>query len=240
VDREVRRRLRTAVYRGDADEIMAVLTAGIVRDFPQICGEALLVALAGHVSRAEPLAGECVAALVARDWDGDAELAADLQRALGQSVTTPELTPVPVEVEQLVDLLRGGEHHVGGRVNVRTGEAWPELSYVDARDAGLLDDDEDENDASAEDVWLQVDALGARAGYRDMERFIADRVPPAIAPALTDAISGKGAFARFRARIAQSELEDSWHRYSEERWSGRARSWLADAGYRPVPIPRPS
>ncbi len=90
-------------------------------------------------------------------------------------------------------------------------------------------------------MWLQVDALGSRAGYRDMERFIADRVPPVIAAPLADAISGKGAFARFRSRIAQwPDLEDSWHRYSEERWSGRARLWLAEAGYRPAPIPRPS
>ena len=125
MDREARRRLRAAAYGGNAGEIMAVLKSDVVRELPQICGEALLVALAGDAAGAQSLAGECIAALSARDWAGDAELAADLQYTLGRSAT-PELTPVPIEIEQLADLLRGGEHHAGGEstsVPVRPGRS---------------------------------------------------------------------------------------------------------------------
>jgi hypothetical protein len=52
---------------------------------------------------------------------------------------------------------------------------------------------------------------------------------------LTEAIAGKGAFSRFRTRIAHwPDLADAWRLYSKERWLGRARLWLAEAGYRPA------
>ena len=82
--------------------------------------------------------------------------------------------------------------------------------------------------------WLHVDALSTRVAYRDMERFIDDVVPPLIAGPLREAITGKGAFARFRSRIAEwPDLLDAWRLFSEERWLGRARLWLAEAGYQP-------
>jgi hypothetical protein len=158
-------------------------------------------------------------------------LTAELQHALGQQAGTA-LAPVPVDLEQLVDLLQGGEHHSGGRLNVRTGEAIPDVAFAE-----LMDnlDENDENDEDAEEEWLYVDALESREAYRDMERFIADVAPPLMTGPLSEAISGKGAFSRFRGRIRDwPDLADAWHLYSEERWIGRARLWLADAGYRPV------
>lgn len=164
---------------------------------------------------------------------GHGELAVELRHALGQSVGEL-LPPIPVDVEQFVDLLHGGEHHSGGRLNVRTREALSDLAFAELTDQ-FDDDAGDDADDDAEDEWLHVDALGSREAYRDMERFITDVVPPIIAGPLRDAITGKGAFSRFRARIADwPDLACSWHLYSEERWLGRARLWLADAGYRPV------
>ena len=202
------------------------------REVPQIVGDGLLPALEQGVPAAGALAHDCVAALTSRDWVGDAELVADLQRAQGHP-GAPPLTPLTVELDQLVDLLRGGEHHAGGRLNVRTGETVPELYYADLADAGYFDDED--SDQVDRDAWLYVDPVGPRVGWRDMERFIDDRVPTVIAGPLRDAITGKGAFARFRTRIDQwPDLADDWHRYSEGRWTGRARHWLATAGYRPT------
>jgi hypothetical protein len=214
---------------------MAALSVESIHECPQICGGALLAALERQGSGAAALAGECVAVLDDRDWDGDAELGADLRRALGQSVTE-ELTPVPVDIEQMVDSLRGGEHRQGGRLNVRTGEAWPDMG--DTELDHILGADHSDAGASATDTWLYVDVLGPRAGYVDMEYFIAREVSAELAASFTEAITGKGAFARFRAQLRQwPDLEDRWHRYNEERWTGRARAWLADAGYRPAPRP---
>ena len=232
VELEARRRLGSAVYRVDAAEIVTVLTPEVTQELPQIAGQAVLVALAQKSPGAETAARAIIIRLTERDWDGDDELSAQLARALGDDAG-PALPSIPVDLDQLVDLLQGGEHHSGGRLNVRTGEALPDLMFADM--AEQFDEDEDEDEDAAEGEWLYVDALGSRGAYRDMERFIADIVPPLIAGPLTEAISGKGAFARFRSCIADwPDLVDAWRLYSEERWLGRARLWLAEAGYQPA------
>ena len=66
-----------------------------------------------------------------------------------------------------------------------------------------------------------------------MELFIASVEDPGRAERLAVAITGRGAFRRFKDELAcwPGELE-RWHALSEERERGRARSWLAAAGYR--------
>jgi hypothetical protein len=66
-----------------------------------------------------------------------------------------------------------------------------------------------------------------------MELFIASVEDPGRAERL---IKGRGAFRRFKDELARwpGELE-RWHAMSEERQRGRARSWLAAAGYRARP-----
>ncbi len=226
VNLEGRRRLGGAVYRGDGREIVQLLTPEVTTELPQIAGQAALVALAQETPGADERARQIVTHLAERDWDGDDELRAELRCALGQDLDSPP-PAVPVDLAHLVDLLQGGEHHSGGRLNVRTGEALPDLVYAE------MADQFDEEDA-VEDEWLYVDALGSQEAYRDMERFIADVAPPLISGSLTEAITGKGAFSRFRDRIAGwPDLAYAWRLYSEERWLGRARLWLAEAGYRP-------
>lgn len=73
---------------------------------------------------------------------------------------------------------------------------------------------------------------GSRDGYRDMERFIQTVSDPDRADRLDIAITGRGAFRRFKDVLARwpGELE-RWYSFSAERQCGRARAWLADAGY---------
>ena len=83
--------------------------------------------------------------------------------------------------------------------------------------------------------------MGSRGGYRDMELFIATVGDPAIADRLEIAISGKGAFRRFKDVLSRwpSELQ-RYFLLSEERQRGRARAWLATQGYRPARVIRRS
>ena len=54
----------------------------------------------------------------------------------------------------------------------------------------------------------------------------------AEAARLMIAISGRGAFRRFKDVLARWPGElDRWYAFSAERQRGRARAWLADAGY---------
>jgi hypothetical protein len=77
-----------------------------------------------------------------------------------------------------------------------------------------------------------VHCEGSRDGYRDMELFIGTVSDPGRADRLEIAISGRGAFRRFKDVLGRWPGElDRWYAFSAERQRGRARAWLADAGY---------
>ena len=79
-----------------------------------------------------------------------------------------------------------------------------------------------------------MDCEGSRDGYRDMEWFIDDLDDPQFADLLARAISGRGAFRRFKDTLSdRPDLMTRWHAFSNDRQRGRARSWLAAAGYLP-------
>ena len=68
-----------------------------------------------------------------------------------------------------------------------------------------------------------------------MGDFIATLDDPAVADRLSIAIDGKGAFRRFRDLLDRwPDVATRWYAFSDDRHIGRARAWLADAGYRPV------
>src|SRR6516162_9238985 len=100
--------------------------------------------------------------------------------------------------------------------------------------------EEAEDAADDPERWLAVHGEGSREGYRDMELFVASVEDAGRVERLAVAIKGRGAFRRFKDELAcwPGELE-RWHAFSEERQRGRARSWLAAAGYRVLPSDRP-
>lgn len=139
----------------------------------------------------------------------------------------PFLRPLPVDLEQLAGALEGDPLLGGGRIDLRNGEVWAQPAIDYAREVG----EEDEDDSEAP-WWLYVHCEGSRAGYRDMEAFIGTVPDPGMADRLERAIVGRGVFRRFKDVLAQDldELE-RWFAFSDERERGRARAWLADAGY---------
>jgi hypothetical protein len=139
---------------------------------------------------------------------------------------TPMLRVVPVDLDQLADLLEGDPRQGGGWIDVETGGCWPELAdYEENEDEGRR---------------LYVECEGSRSGYRDMERFIATVDDPAIVDRLEIAIRGKGAFRRFKDVLSRwPEKLQRYFLFHGERQRGRARAWLAAAGYRPVKRARP-
>ena len=77
-----------------------------------------------------------------------------------------------------------------------------------------------------------MDCTGSHEGYRDMEWFIEDLDDKEFADRLAHAISGRGAFRRFKDRLSERpELMTRWHTFAYDRQRGRARSWLAAEGY---------
>jgi hypothetical protein len=234
VDLTPERTLRAALYRGDGAAVMTVLTGdgrGLLQSMPQLVGDGLVCALAAQLSAAQQLAAELVAGLRRRAWDGDAELADQLDPPTpdpGQ----PPLQPLHmIDLEQLAAILEGDPRDGGGRIDLTTGEVWPQPAF----DYGdLTDDEEDEDEDTSR--WLRVDCEGSRASYHDMAEFITTIPDPDLADRLELAIHGKGAFGRFENQLAHHPRAfDRWFTFSAERQRGRARQWLASNGYRPEP-----
>lgn len=204
----------------------------------QLIGDALLATVTSGSTRAHVLASDCVARLQRRGWDGDADLADALEAGIGDGPQSL-LRPVGVDLGELASVREGEPTHGGGRVDLATGQVWPQTVYEDFR-TDQADAEEDE-DAVAGPRWLWVEPVGSRSGYRDMEVFIATLEDDHLAEVLTTAIRGHGAFRRFKDALApHQEAADRWYAFSEDRVRGRARAWLAAEGYMPFPGRHPS
>jgi hypothetical protein len=220
--------LRMAVYNAEGS-VVGVVRGRLTEQVLQLAGDGLLDALAKDVEGAVELAAQCAAALRERCWDGDEDLADQLQAALGRGAT-PLLRALPVDLEELASLLEGDPLFGSGRIDLRSGACWPDN----------VDDGGDDGDEDDEDRWLHVACLGSREGYRDMELFIAKVEDPALVERLQTAITGKGAFRRFKDVLScwPHELQ-RYYLLSNERQRDRARAWLAAEGFRPAGAAKP-
>jgi hypothetical protein len=229
MDSEARSALRSAVYCGDGPAIVRLLATGVPDEALQLAGDGLLAAYAQGVPGAKELVERCAAALREREWYGDDDLADQLEAAIG-AAPTPMLRPLPTDLDELAGILEGDPMDGGGRIDLKTGDVWHRAAIEYAVEVGEEDPDE-----SDDERWLWVNCEGSHDGYRDMEYFISTVEDPERADRLDIAISGRGAFRRFKDVLARwpGELE-RWYAFSEERQRGRARAWLAAAGFRPA------
>jgi Uncharacterised protein family (UPF0158) len=229
-DRQALTRLRGLVARGDYPGLIAVLSEERwPADSLQLIGDGLEAAVRHGAEGAAELSDACVSALRERDWVGDRELADALGVALG-SDPVGSLRPLPVDLEELATILEGDPLHGGGRIDLATGEVWPQSALEYAEEVGELDAEDDD------ERWLWVESNGSREPYADMVLFI-DRIDdPRRAERLTRAIEGRGPFRRFRDALGD-DLMARWHSFSDDRQRGRARRWLAGEGFRVGPRP---
>jgi hypothetical protein len=219
--------LRVEVAAEDGTAVVEMTGPAVPEDGLQVFGDWLLAALEQHSDGAAGAARLMIAALRERGWEGDDVLTDQLDALLGSGVL-PDLRPLPVDLDELAGILEGDPMWGGGRVDLETGEVWPAAAVDYAREIGQEDEDESEDP----DKWLWVHCEGSRDGYRDMELFIGVVRDPRRADRLEIAISGRGAFRRFKDVLARWPGElDRWYAFSAERQRGRARAWLADAGY---------
>lgn len=230
---EERSELRGAVYRGDAGSLVDIVNREVwPENALQLIGDGLLGMFPVPTEGIDEAARRCVAALWDRGWEGDADLAAGLEAARG-SGPVPLLRPLPVDLEELAGVLEGDPVNGGGRIDLQTGDVWPQPAIEYA--------EETEEDDDVEERWLWVECEGSREGYRDMELFIAELEDTDQVDRLGIAIGGRGAFRRFKDQLSRwPELLERWYAFSEDRQRGRARAWLAAEGYAPAPHqPRP-
>lgn len=231
-DEDGLRAVRGALHVQDGVALLAALHRGPVTEVLQLAGDGV----AGAALRGLPGAAEMgtlfLSALQERGFPGDEELADRLCTAIGEGAI-PLLRPLTVDLEMLAMLLEGDPADSGGRIDLSTGECRPAFT----EELGAGPEAEESDDPGR---WLHVPNLGSRAGYRDMELFIDGLGDAALADRLRIAISGRGAFRRFKDVLARDERAwRRYHRFRDERQCGRARAWLAEEGYCPrLPVLR--
>lgn len=226
------RALRSAIHRGDAEVVVSVASSGPWDGRLQLVGDALVMAAERSEPGAEGLAQRCADAARERGWSGDDELAASLGEALAGAADS--LRPLPVDLEQLSEVLEQRLGEDPGRLDITTGEVWPASAIEYALDAETAD----VTRLAEPGRWLTVDPEGSDEAYRDMVLFVTTVSALDPAAALGRSLDGKGGFRRFRNQLGRyPDLEQQWYVLSDERRRGRARAWLAEHGYRPKSPP---
>ena len=221
---EAIRELRGAVASGSSRLVVQLLRGGLCFEVLQLSGDGLLDAMSNSEPGAAELAAECVVALRDRNWEGDVELADQLDAAIGRG-PHPMLRSLAVDLADVALAMNFSDGSTTFRFDRMTGQ------QDVVQDGYSFDGGEDEDDEDDEDRWLYVELSPSNEGYRDMEVFIATVNDASIADQLEIAITGKGAFRRFKDVLAR--WPEQFARYlvmKDDRERGRARAWLAEIG----------
>lgn len=107
-----------------------------------------------------------------------------------------DLKPVPVDLEDLAEALEGDPVGSGGILDLDTGEVFRESVIEYMRDEEGTDLDE------AIENPLRIDNLGSRDAYQDMLAYIDTLDDEHLADLLKVAVTGRGAFRRFKDVLA--------------------------------------
>jgi hypothetical protein len=136
------------------------------------------------------------------------------------------LKPVPVDLDELAEALEGDPTTGGGILDLNTGEVFPEcvIDYM-RNDEGIDLYETVENQ-------LRVDRLGSHEAYQDMLDYIATVDDEHLADLLTVAVTGRGAFRRFKDVLAdRTGTLEPYFAFAAARKHQRAAARLADQGY---------
>lgn len=107
----------------------------------------------------------------------------------------------------------------------RSGECELHSDYFDS---GLAEEGEEDPE---ERELIYVEPISSRESYGDLEDFV-ERVGDLRARDLLErAISGRGAFRRFKDTLLEfPELREAWFRFHDARMERRAITWLEEQG----------
>ncbi|WP_020476031.1 hypothetical protein [Zavarzinella formosa] len=136
-----------------------------------------------------------------------------------------------------MELLGAGEAHAF--LNRHTGELYGGMD--EQIDKAIGNDDEKSPEWEREAIrrlreilgspdWLELPRRGSHEDHRVMEQFCLTHCSGRRQQDLLAAISGRGAFGRFRAAIHQFGIEDAWHGFHLKWLAKEAAMWLEANG----------
>jgi hypothetical protein len=136
------------------------------------------------------------------------------------------------EVVEEMDMI--GEDY-SAFLNLKTGELYgttsEQISQAEERDDDELLDWEVEGIEKLGEIlnspdWLKLPERHSHDDYRIMERFCLDKCENPLQEKLLSAISGRGAFGRFKQAIHREGIQESWYAFRREWLSEEAAGWL--------------
>ncbi len=225
------RELRGAVYRRDSAAMVELVTPRSLIAVAHLAAPGLLHAGETGHEPARLVMVQLMEELGERGWLGDDELVDEFERVV--MGVPSDLRPVPVDLDELTTHLDAPtEFDEGWMLELATGRFWPS-------DPMAMIGEEEPDGFHVPESFAAVIGFGSSVGYGDMRDFIGTVTDEHLAERLALAIDGKGAFRRFKDTLYQDEeWREAWMLFSSERWLGRARWWLADAGLRPATDPK--
>ena len=115
-------------------------------------------------------------------------------------------------------------------------------SYLDISTGNVvtvdLDFGDEESDEYDEENLVSIPSRGPHDDYEAMEAFVDTISKTGIREEMSSAISGKGAFRRFRDTLDKYPKEQArWHQFLENRHIHELLAWLEENELEPVTIP---
>lgn len=136
------------------------------------------------------------------------------------------LEPESVDLDELCTALDDRSTSTSWWLDPATGRIRPHLTEV-----GHADLEHTDVDGLLDAGWRRIRRTESYESYRDMSEFVAAVHHRRAADLLDRAITGRGAFRRFRDTLFEfPELRDQWFRFRDARARRRALRWLADEG----------
>jgi hypothetical protein len=143
---------------------------------------------------------------------------------------------VPVSLDAVVDEMEMlSEEGMHAFLNRQTGELYG--GTADQLATAEESDDEDLPDWEVDIIqrlreildssdWLALPGRDAHADYRIMERFCLERCAGRLQEKLLSAITGRGAFRRFKDVVHQAGIAETWYAFRRELLAEEAIAWL--------------
>lgn len=131
------------------------------------------------------------------------------------------LDPQTIDLQDLCMALEDNSPDMEWWFDPERGEAIPRSVDISWDELGVDD----------RDRLVAIEPIPSDEAYGDMEDFVAEVADPRAKDLLARAISGRGAFRRFKDTLLEfPELREAWFAYHDARMRRRAIEWLAAGG----------
>jgi hypothetical protein len=145
--------------------------------------------------------------------------------------------PLPASLHAVVEVMEmvGGEGGMHAYLNRQTGEIYggteDQIAKAEESDDDELLDWEVEMIHRLREVleshdWLELPRRDSHEDYRIMERFCHERCEGRLQEELLSAITGRGAFGRFKEVIHRRGIQEAWFAFRREHIAEEAKAWL--------------